>query len=425
MAVFILNNREISTDMPFDTIMLDFLRLYQGIKSVKAGCRTGSCGSCLVLVGELNGESVSYRPLNSCILPLAEVKVKHVVTLEGLNTYRLNPIQHAMAEQGAVQCGFCTPGIIISLIGFLLNSPFFDKSLAETALDGNLCRCTGYHGIKRAVSLLCENFTPASNPNSIERINWLIEKEILPSYFLQIPIRLQKIQQKSAKSLTQITKNSVIIAGGTIQRQKSEDLHSKQVVFLSEKKELSGIKIEDNRCYIGAGTSIEDIKNSEIVNKLFPKIKEYFAKIASTPIRYRGTIGGNIVNASPIGDLSIFFLALDTSLVLSDGHDKRIISLKDFFKSYKKIDKQDNEILENINFPLPTQDAFFNFERICKHTEADIPSVNSAIQIRTENKRILEVRISAGGVAPIPLYLVKTGDYLSPPVLNLMNRDIL
>ena len=103
MAVFILNNREISTDMPFDTIMLDFLRSHQGIKSIKAGCRTGSCGSCLILVGELNEKSVSYRPLNSCILPLAEVKGKHVVTLEGLNTYRLNPIQHAMAEQGAVQ----------------------------------------------------------------------------------------------------------------------------------------------------------------------------------------------------------------------------------------------------------------------------------------------------------------------------------
>ena len=146
MTVFILNNRKICTDMPFDMTMLDFLRSRQHITSIKAGCRTGSCGSCLIMLGELNGDSVSYRPLNSCILPLGEVNGKHVLTVEGINNIRLNPIQQEMAEQGGVQCGYCTPGIIISLTCFLLNSPFFNESLAEIALDGNLRPCCKVRG---------------------------------------------------------------------------------------------------------------------------------------------------------------------------------------------------------------------------------------------------------------------------------------
>ncbi len=418
MYVFILNNRVIRTDMPFDTTMLDFLRSRQHITSVKAGCRTGSCGSCLILVGESDGESVCYRPLNSCILPLEEANGKHVLTVEGLNNNRLNPIQQAMAEQGAVQCGYCTPGIVISLTCFLLRSPFFDESLAEIALDGNLCRCTGYHGIKRAAALLCQNFSPSSEPDSMERIKWLTEKEILPSYLLQIPRQLQEIQPELQRRPNQISQNSVIIAGGTVHGKKSEDLSSEQVVFLSERKDLSGIRIEHNRCQIGAVTAVEEIRNSAVMNRFFPKISEYYAKIATTPIRYRATIGGNIVNASPIGDLCVFFLALDTSVVLSNGQNQRIIPLKDFFKAYKKVDKQDNELVERIAFPLPGHNAFFNFERICKHNDADIPSVNSAIQIKTDNRRILDVRISAGGVAPVPLYLAETGNYFIGKEIN-------
>ena len=303
MIKFILNNQEVNTNLPFEMRVLDFLRSQRGITSIKAGCRTGSCGTCLILAGELDNDIVSYRPLNSCLLPLAEVNGKHLVTIEGLNRPQLNPIQQAMVDEGAIQCGYCTPGIVIALTAFFLNSPSLNESLTTVALDGNLCRCTGYQGIKRAVSLLCQQFA-LPNVNPAERIKWLVDLQILPTYFLEISQRLQKFP---AHHLTSIPSNATIVAGGTIPWQNDP---SKPVVFLSQHQALSGIQIEANRCYVGATTSMEVMKDSPAMQKLFPKIEKYFAVLASTPIRYRATLGGNLVTASPIGDLSIFFLAL-------------------------------------------------------------------------------------------------------------------
>ena len=414
MVNFILNQQKISTDLPFYTKVLDFLRSQQGITSTKAGCRMGSCGTCLILVGELDNDVVSYQPINSCLLPLAEVNGKHLVTIEGFNRPQLNPIQQAMVDEGAIQCGYCTPGIVIALTAFFLNSPSLNESLATVALDGNLCRCTGYQGIKRAVSLLCQQFAlPDVDP--IERIKWLVDQQILPTYFLEIPQRLQKFPAPK-NHLTSISHCSTVVAGGTIPWLRSS---SKPVVFLSQRKELSGIRIGAEHCYVGATTTMEVIKNSPAMQKLFPKIEKYFDVVASTPIRHRATLGGNIVIASPVGDLSIFFLALGASVDLNYGQNQRTVPLKDFFKGYKQIDKQNNELVEGVHFPLPDRHAYFNFERVCKHADSEIPSVNSAIQIQMNDGLIQQIHLSAGGVAPIPLYLTNTVNYLLGKEINV------
>ncbi len=406
MINFILNNQKISTNLPFSMKVLDFLRSQQGINGTKVGCRTGSCGTCLILVGKLDKDMVSYQPLNSCLLPLAEVNGRHLVTIEGLNCPQLNPIQQAIVNEGATQCGYCTPGIVIALTAFFLNSPSLNESLATVALDGNLCRCTGYQSIKRVLTLLCQQFTL---PNEEQRSSWLIKNQILPTYFLEIPQRLQTIQAPKSH-LTSISPNSTIVAGGTIPWQSDS---SKQVIFLSQREDLSGIQIAANRCYIGATTTIDAMQHSQVMQKLFPKIEKYFALLASTPIRHRATLGGNIVAASPIGDLSIFFLALGASVDLNDGQNQRTIPLKGFFKSYKQIDKQSNELVERVHFPLPDCHAYFNFERVCKHADSEIPSVNSAIQIQMNDGLIQQIHLSAGGVAPIPLYLTNTVNFLT------------
>ncbi|RKZ81317.1 MAG: (2Fe-2S)-binding protein [Candidatus Parabeggiatoa sp. nov. 1] len=281
-------------------------------------------------------------------------------------------------------------------------------------MDGNLCRCTGYQGIKRAVSLLCQQFAlPDVDP--IERIKWLVDQQILPTYFLEIPQRLQKFPAPK-NHLTSISHCSTVVAGGTIPWLRSS---SKPVVFLSQRKELSGIRIGAEHCYVGATTTMEVIKNSPAMQKLFPKIEKYFDVVASTPIRHRATLGGNIVIASPVGDLSIFFLALGASVDLNYGQNQRTVPLKDFFKGYKQIDKQNNELVEGVHFPLPDRHAYFNFERVCKHADSEIPSVNSAIQIQMNDGLIQQIHLSAGGVAPIPLYLTNTVNYLLGKEINV------
>jgi len=244
MVDFILNNRQIIADLPVGTMLLDFLRSKQNTKSIKAGCKTGSCGSCLVLAGKPDGEVVSYLPVNSCILPLEEVHGKHIVTLEGLNKKRipdLNPIQQFLTDQGGIQCGYCTPGIVISLTGFLLNSPAIDKSRAAIALDGNLCRCTGYQGIRRAVDLLCQKFTL---PDKTGRIKWLVEKDILPAYFSDIPKRLNKIGTSSRRPSTKTKSSGLVVAGGTITWQNSEELSPDRVLFCRKEKICRGYELK-------------------------------------------------------------------------------------------------------------------------------------------------------------------------------------
>ncbi len=422
MIKFILNRENVTTELPSGMAVLDFLRNHQKLTGTKEGCREGDCGACMILLGKWDGKKICYAPVNSCLLPLGEAAGKHIVTIEGLNSdERLNPIQQAIADEGAAQCGYCTPGMVVALTGFFMNTRHINNHDMIAALDGNICRCTGYISVRRAVALLCKKFSCShagsreQEKNSGEnRINFLIKWEILPDYFLQIPEELKiLLLSHSIAGVRERKKSPVIVAGGTdLFVQKPEELYNAELKFLSSRDDLKGIETKDNHCYIGAATTVEELKTSAIMQSFFPKINNYFQQISSTPIRNRATVGGNIVNASPIGDITIFLLALNAKILLNDGKKSRELALKDFFKGYKKLDKADNEIVEKIFFPIPLKENLFNFEKVSRRTHLDIAGVNSAIQIQMENDIIKEVHLSAGGVGLVPLYLSQTGDYL-------------
>nr|VFJ60716.1 MAG: xanthine dehydrogenase small subunit [Candidatus Kentron sp. FW] len=415
MIDFILNDQNVRTDAPSAGVVLDFLRDSQRLIGTREGCREGGCGSCLVLVGEQDGESLSYRPMNSCLLPLAEIQGKHVVTIEGLNLgdgHALNPIQRAIVEEGATQCGYCTPGIVVALTGFFLGNPPLDERQAIAAISGNICRCTGYQSIKRAIARLCEIFPDSGFDSKKPRIDWSVGQGILPAWFSDIPNRLQGLAA-SPDVLPGISPETIIVGGGTdLWAEQPDKLYHADLVYLSHRKELRGIRVAKGRCHIGAMTTFEEIGNSSIMQGFFPDIRAYFELMASHPIRCRGTVGGNIVNASPTGDLCIFFLATGASITLNDGHDRRRLPIKDFFQGYKKRDKRDDEVLEGIDFPVPTRNSCFNFEKVSQRGHFDTASVNSAIQVTVDDGIIRQIHLSAGGVSPVPLYLSATTDYL-------------
>jgi xanthine dehydrogenase small subunit len=372
--------------------------------------------------GSLQDNKLKYKTIVSCLTPLGNVQGKHIVTIEGLEMDHLSPAQAAIVEHGGTQCGFCTPGFVVSLTNHSLSEHAAIPAKAIAALDGNICRCTGYKSIERAATSLANTY--AGEENSLEK---LVERGHLPEYFLGIAARLQQIS-----STQHSTKNTATVLGGgtDLMVQQADNIFETEPAFLSEKKDLKGIRIQGHICSIGAATTAAEISHNEELQKHFPELSTYFKLISSTPIRNMGTLGGNLVNASPIGDLSIFFLALNAEIQLTDGNGiKRSLPLKDFFIDYKKTDLKNGELIESLRFRLPEKGEFFHFEKVSKRQHLDIASVNTAIRLHIENETIIEATISAGGISPVPAYLGKTSEFLSGQLLSeetlLKANDVL
>ncbi len=418
---FILNNNEVETSQHPGMSLLDYLRKAAHLTGTKEGCKEGDCGACTVLIGELINDRIKYKSVNSCLLPIGDVALKHIVTIEGLNGKVLTPIQAEMVDEGGTQCGFCTPGFIVSLSGYYLINDNYNPKDAVDSMNGNICRCTGYAGIKRTAQKITQRLNNAVK-NDYSKIKLLVDEKILPEYFLDVKEKLKTLIRKVEPKVTDDNFNFLkyySISGGTdLMVQKWEDILRSDVNLISSKNLSSAIKEENGKIVIGGAATASEIENSPVMKKYFPQIKEYFNLFGSLPIKNRATAAGNIVNASPIADMTNIFLALNSTLTLRNGNSIRKILLKDFYKGYKTLDKKENELLTFVSFNIPKENSSFNFEKVSKRKYLDIASVNSSIYIETDKDLINEVHISAGGVAPIPLYLQKTCEFLSSKKIN-------
>ncbi|MBA4321399.1 MAG: (2Fe-2S)-binding protein [Odoribacter sp.] len=412
MVTFILNNQLLSSDKPTGTTLLDFIRYQEDLPGTKIGCREGDCGACTVLEGTLNKSTVVYKSIVSCLTPLGNVHGKHIVTIEGINMEHLSPVQKAIVDNSSTQCGFCTPGFVMSFTAHTLSSEQSVKLKAIASVSGNICRCTGYKSIEKAA----EDISGLLKDKSIDDpVNWLVQKKFLPGYFLTIPERLFGIEKRKYSS----DRNNPIIAGGTdLMVQRADELAEENISPLQGKKELKGIKLKNGKCIIGATATASEIEYSSVIREIIPEISSYFRLIASEPVRNMGTIAGNIVNASPVGDLTIVFLALNADVIIDGPGGVRTILLKDLFHGYKKLSINKDEFVKSVTFPLPAKPFLFNFEKVSKRTHLDIASVNSAIRIIMEGEKVKECYLSAGGVSPIPLFLTKTCNFLKDKTIT-------
>ncbi|HBM16609.1 MAG TPA: (2Fe-2S)-binding protein [Lentisphaeria bacterium] len=403
MLKFIVNDKILETNAHPGTILIDYLRDELKLYGTKEGCKEGECGACTVLAGTLDDKgNISYKSVASCILPIGDVNGSHIVSIEGVNQEELNTIQKAIFDYSASQCGFCTPGIVLSLTYFALSSSEFSYKDAEDALDGNLCRCTGYVAIRNAAKALSDLLKTKSRDMN-KRIDVLLEAGVLPSYFAQIPQKLKKLNASSASSPSAKAR---IIAGGTdLFVQIPDQLVESDLKFISERKDLNYIRVDGNCIRIGAATSLEDFRNSCAVNKYFPFMKDDVLLHSSMILRNKATLAGNIVNASPIGDITIMLLALNASIVIDGNGKTREIALDKFYKDYKKFDLSEGEIIKEILVPFMNEGVLYNFEKVSNRKILDIAAVNSSILIETNGMDIAALRISAGGVASIPLMI--------------------
>jgi xanthine dehydrogenase small subunit len=422
---FILNDQTISTDLPPGMVILDFIRYHRHLRGTKIGCREGDCGACTVLVGEIRNGELHYESMTSCLMPLGNAQGKHIVTIEGINfPDTLNPVQQAMADCGATQCGFCTPGFVMSLAGFCLSDTVPSHENAIAAIDGNICRCTGYKSIEKAAARVAEKLAGRKNP-----VAFVTEQKILPVYFSGIHDRLLQMntaeKARRAMDVASIKDRPHVVGGGTdLYVQKHEEMTHAPIRFVFDHPELNGIRREVNTCIVGPSVTVSDLKNSPVIQEAFPQFQRYAKLVSSTPIRNMATVAGNFINASPIGDFTIFFLALDAQLYLTPGSSPtgegggRTMPLRKLYKGYKTLDKKPDEHIEQVSFELPGKNSFFNFEKVSKRTHLDIASVNSAIHIRINEGIIAEAGLSAGGVGPVPMFLEKTSGYLKAKKIN-------
>jgi len=403
MIIFFLNDQRVESAHPPGLTVLDFIRTHQRLRGTKIGCREGDCGACTILAGSLENDVLIYRNMTSCLMPLANAHGKHIVTVEGINGSELTPVQEAIVRNNGTQCGFCTIGFVMSLTGFALNGRGKEKAIAS--IDGNICRCTGYKSIERAAEEIAEK--TASKPSGTA-MGWLVENKFLPDYFLVIEDNLRRIPKLKPQKAGKFT------GGGTdLYVQKPEQMAQESFAPLFDAPELNGIEEKNGQCFLGASVTVSDIAESPVLQRIFPDLDQHIKLISSTPIRNMATLAGNFVNASPIGDMTIFFLALDSSIILKKGHQKRILKLRDFYRGYKQLDKQPEEIIEQIVFDIPSSQHYFNFEKVCKRTHLDIASVNTACLLKFDEKgKIIEAHLSAGGLAPVPKYLTKTAAFL-------------
>jgi xanthine dehydrogenase small subunit len=445
MLKFILNEQTIETDLAPGLTVLDFVRYRQDLKGTKIGCREGDCGACTMLVGELAGDKVNYRSMTSCLMPLANAHGKHIVTVEGINKSDggLTSVQQAMVDESGTQCGFCTVGFVMSLTGFCLDDTPKTCEAAVSSMDGNICRCTGYKSIERAAAVVGEQLAVSGEQkDSAGVLGRAIQNEVVPAYFIDIKTRLTGLRQNHSPFTLDRSPLRPVAGGTDLYVQRPEEMAETTGDYIFDDPELRAITETETHVEIGASAVVTDLMVSPIFNRLFPDLYRHLKLISSTPIRNMATLAGNFVNASPIGDMTAWFLALDAEVELSEMTSEpgatglaanRWLPLREFYLGYKQLAKNENEFITSIRFRKSF--THFNFEKVCKRTYLDIASVNTAISLRVSSPSVsagsnvrtggqasdsvvLDAHVSAGGVGPTPKYLAETSEFLRGKEIN-------
>ncbi len=412
-------------DLDPSTTVLDFLRETLRRTGTKEGCAEGDCGACTVVLGELDGDRVKLRAVNSCIQFVPTLDGKELFTVESLKAAdgTLHPAQAAMVECHGSQCGFCTPGFVMSLFALYKSEPQPTRARINDVLAGNLCRCTGYRPIVEAAQKMYSGGNGASSswahrpfdaddpasPDEAERVERL--RAIRRQGTLEVggpdlaggrrtyyaPTRLADLAD-----LVERHPEAHILAGGTDVGLWVTKLHRDldTILYIGDVEELKTLEAGDTHLEIGAAVTVTEAR--ELIGRHFPDMGEMYRRFASPPIRNAATLGGNVANASPIGDSMPGLIALGATLVLRRGRKTRELALEDFYLAYQKTALEPGELVERIRVPLEPADRIFKTYKISKRFDQDISAVCGAFSFRSIERRLSDVRICFGGMAEIP-----------------------
>lgn len=411
----------------------DWLRYKQGLVGTKVVCAEGDCGACSALLGRVRNGTLKYEVFNTCIQYVYQLDCQHVVTVEGLKENgQLHPVQQAMIDHFGSQCGYCTPGFVVTMAGLFESQEALTEQNVREGLTGNLCRCTGYQSIIKAAL--------AVNPDTVKRMGERFPAALMVEDFKehrQTAVAIEYEETLSGESITKRHFNPVtlqeairlksehpgatLVAGGTdisVQMNKHR-IDPQTVISLSNVLHLDTLAIEADYLKIGAKVSLRDLEDfCKAPLFEFYKILQVFA---SDQIKNVGTLAGNIVNASPIADALPLLFVTNAEIELRGGQSARWVNINEFYHGYKKIEIQADELITQIRLPLPKQGNLLKLYKVSKRRDLDISIFTAGIFMEMAGKAVRQVRIAYGGVAPVVLRLTETENFLKNKTLDLEN----
>ncbi len=412
-----LNGKKTILDIPPAMTTLDFLHQEMGMYGTKCSCNEGDCGACTVVIACWNKSKISYQAINSCIYPAAKLHGKHLITVEGLGTpQHLHPIQKALLDHHGTQCGYCTPGFVMGIFAWLANGGSSDREGIMAALEGNLCRCTGYDSILKAAEYLvrehrakdivpdwCRELEPtlihfSGRAQSIVKHSDRLHP--VKAYFM--PATLDELFQElcDLPDPTQFR----IICGGTdlIVQSNINKIYFPYLLDISLIEELQSICEHDEFVEIGATVTYSQLLHSDLIHARVPVLIQIINQIASEQIRNSATLTGNIGNASPVADAATTMLALDARLRIISAAAERYLSLADFYLDYKKTAIHPNEIIRSVIIPPLEATDHATVIKSAKRKAVDISSIVTAAYFRVSDGIIANARLAVGGADRYP-----------------------
>lgn len=396
---------EVGSVPPMRTV-LDYLRLEEKSRGTKEGCNEGDCGACTVAVGTLRGGRIVYEPVNACIQLLGQIDGKELVTVDDLaDGGTLHPVQQAMVDSHASQCGFCTPGFVMALFTLYQAGEPPTRQQIVDRIAGNLCRCTGYRPIVDAAVNACDGHpldrwakSASAAAAQLAALNdgngVMIGTE---ESFLARPASADRLA-----ALASAHPDATIVAGATdVGLWITKQLRVlPKIILIDGVADLHRIEDRDGKLSIGAGVTYAEAH--PYLAAIDFDVGEVLRRIGSAQVRAAGTIGGNIANGSPIGDMPPLLIALGATLHLRHGDGLRQMPLEDFFIAYGKQDRKPGELVWRIDIPKLGPGEMFRSYKITKRFDQDISAVMAAFKFGLEGRRIVSARIAFGGMAATP-----------------------
>ena len=421
---FVLDGRVVTIDFrngsgfrPTTTV-LQYLRTLPTHKGVKEGCAEGDCGACTVVLVEHAGDGIlRYRAVDSCLMFLPMLHGKQLITVENLRdpSGKLHPVQEALVRLHGSQCGYCTPGIVMSLFALYKTPGQPAPEDIEDALAGNLCRCTGYRPIVDAASEACkhgglDHFSEAE-PATLQLLRELPQESISIETAHQRYFRPSSVSE--ALVLKQKYPDALVIHGATdvaLRVTKNHQLLS-EVIDLSGLEELRTIRDDGLSLFVGAGVNLSDL--APRVREGFPALFDMLTVFGSRQIRNLATLGGNLGTASPIGDTLPVLMAYGARVVLESMNGQRDIPLNAFLKGYRVTDRRPDELIQGIIIPTPSPGVQVSSFKVSKRKDLDIATVSAGFRLALDGARtVREVILAYGGMAEYVRRAVGTEEFL-------------